>query len=339
MRRRNGAFAGLPLYTTCTYRLTRTRRVITLFFSSPRRSEKSKSLKRKGKEPAGPVVIDENTVYLEDLTGDAPPRTPKTPSRKEKEDGDTSVAGSGSGPGPSPFSKSKNRWHDHDPYRLPEVNLEQRVAEATRTAAPDPRLATEDELRAFIDAMRPEDFDVSAPAFRELPTEVQYEIVGDLRLKSRQTSHKRLQNMLKKARTPLDFSREQIRNLQQRNALTQQLLVTTDTIGQAHVSIPVRIASERNREYVLVKNMDGEGGWILGIRDDGSRENPIQIDQDAAPPKGEHGDSDVDMEEVAMFVTLTHTLTPKCLFFSFLFLRIKTYIFLFWSDAGIYMCV
>ncbi|KAI0288026.1 hypothetical protein BC826DRAFT_1040870 [Russula brevipes] len=263
------------------------------------RPEKSKSLKRKGKEPAAPVVIDENTVYLEDLTGDAPPRTPKTPSRKEKEDGDTSAAGPG--PGPSPFSKSKNRWHDHDPYRLPEVNLERRVAEATRSAAPDPRLATEDELRAFIDAMRPEDFDVTAPAFRELPTEVQYEIVGDLRLKSRQTSHKRLQNMLKKARTPLDFSREQIRNLQQRNALTQQLLVTTDTIGQAHVAIPVRIASERNREYVLVKNMDGEGGWILGIRDDGSRENPIQIDQDAAPPKGgEHGDSDVDMEEVAI---------------------------------------
>ena len=232
-------------------------------------------------------------MYLEDLTGDAP-KTPKTPS-KRKEDG--------SAPGPSPFSKSKNRWHDHDPYRLPEVNLEKRVAEVTRSVVPDPRLATEDELRAFIEEMRPEDFDVTAPAFRELPTEVQYEIVGDLRLKSRQTSYKRLQNMLKKAHTPLDFSKEQIKNLKQRNALTQQLLITTDTIGQAHVSIPVRIASERNREYVLVKNMEGEGGWILGIRDDGSRENPIQIDGDPASPKGEQpgGSSDVDMEEVAMF--------------------------------------
>lgn len=240
-------------------------------------------------------MIDENTVYLEDLMGDAPriPNTPKTPSRKD----DTSSA-----PGPSPFSKSKNRWQDHDPYRLPEVDLEQRVAEVTRSVAPDPRLATEEELRAFIEEMRPEDFDVTAPAFRELPTEVQYEIVGDLRLKSRQMSYKRLQNMLKKSRTPLDFSKEQIKNLQQRNTLTQQLLVTTDTIGQAHVSIPVRIASERNREYVLVKNTDGDGGWILGIRDDGSKENPIQIDQDAAPSKGKPGDSDSDMEEVAMFV-------------------------------------
>jgi DNA excision repair protein ERCC-5 len=265
-------------------------------------SEKSKSLKGKGKAPAGPVVIDENTVYLEDLTGDAP-KTPKTPSRR-KEDS--------SAPGPSPFSKSKNRWHDHDPYRLPEVNLEKRVAEATRSVVPDPRLATEEELRTFIEEMRPEDFDVTAPAFRELPTEVQYEIVGDLRLKSRQTSYKRLQNMLKKAHTPLDFSKQQIKKLQQRNALTQQLLITTDTIGQAHVSIPVRIASERNREYVLVKNMEGEGGWILGIRDDGSKENPIQIDRDPASPKGELGDSsDVDMEEVAMFASPNVFLAPN----------------------------
>lgn len=230
--------------------------------------------------------------------GDAPktPRTPKTPSRKDDASGPPP-------PGPSPFSKSKNRWHDHDPYRLPEVDLEERVAKATRTVVPDPRLATEEELRAFIEEMKPEDLDVTSPAFRELPTEVQYEIVGDLRLKSRQTSYKRLQNMLKKAHTPLDFSKEQIKNLQQRNKLTQQLLITTDTIGQAHVSIPVRIASERNREYVLIKNMDGEGGWILGIRDGGSKENPIQIDQDAASPKGEPGDSDGDMEEVPMFVS------------------------------------
>ena len=74
-------------------------------------------------------MIDENTVYLEDLTGDMPktPRTPQTPSRKDKEDT--------SAPGPSPFYKSKNRWRNHDPqddpYRLPEVNLEKRVAEVT----------------------------------------------------------------------------------------------------------------------------------------------------------------------------------------------------------------
>ncbi|KAH0833032.1 PIN domain-like protein [Lanmaoa asiatica] len=179
--------------------------------------------------------------------------------------------------------------------------MEAQVAKATRTHAPDPRLATEEELRAFIEEMRPEDFDVASPAFRELPTEVQYEIVGDLRLKSRQTSYKRLQNMLRKTTTPLDFSREQIKNLQQRNALTQQLLMTTDSIGKAHITIPVRIASERNREYLLIKNEGADGGWILGIRDEGTQTKPIEIDQDARVPVNDgDSDSDMEMEEVGI---------------------------------------
>ncbi|EMD34053.1 hypothetical protein CERSUDRAFT_107818 [Gelatoporia subvermispora B] len=241
--------------------------------------------KGKGKVPTGPVVLDENTVYLEDIDNSIP----KTPSKKKTEEA----------PKSPPSSKKKSRWHDHDPYKLPEVDMEEAIAKATRSVAPDPRLATEDELRAFIEEMRPEDFDVSSPAFRELPTEVQYEIIGDLRLKSRQTSYKRLQNMLRKAKTPLDFSKEQIKNLKQRNALTQQLLVTTDSIGKANVTIPIRIASERNKEYVLIKNDDGEGGWVLGIRDHGTRAKPIEIDQTSDVEKVED-DSDAEMQEVAI---------------------------------------
>ena len=189
-------------------------------------------------------MIDDTAVYMEDL--DDP--IPTTPAKKKK----TAT---------SPPSSKKSRWHDHDPYKLPAVNMDEAIANATRSVAPDPRLATEEELAAFIEEMRPEDFDVSSPAFRELPTEVQYEIIGDMRLKSRQTSYKRLQKMLRNARTPLDFSKEQIKNLKHRNALTQQLLTTTDSIGKAHVEIPIRIASERNKQYVLVKNEGAEGGW------------------------------------------------------------------------------
>ena len=174
------------------------------------------------------------------------------------------------------------------------------VAKATSSAAPDPRLATEDELRTFIEEMRPGDFDVNSPAFRELPTEMQYEIIGDLRLKSRQTSYKRLQSMLRVAKTPLDFSKEQIKNLQQRNALTQQLLVTTDSIGKAHITIPVRIASERNKEYVLVKNEGSEGGWVLGIRDEGTAAKPIEIDPVPARVENSDDEDDDDMEDVPM---------------------------------------
>jgi len=244
--------------------------------------------KGKQKVPSGPVVLDEDAVYLEDITGSVG----KTPIKKR----DVLVS--------PPSSKTKNRFYDHDPYRLPEVNMEEQVAKATRTHAPDPRLATEEELRTFIEEMRPEDFDVTSPAFRDLPTEVQYEIVGDLRLKSRQTSYKRLQGMLRKAATPLDFSREQIKNLQQRNALTQQLLTTTDSIGKAHITIPVRIASERNREYLLIKNEGADGGWVLGIRDEGTRTKPIEIDQDTRVPVNDgDNDSDMEMEEVSMYDT------------------------------------
>jgi len=119
--------------------------------------------------------------------------------------------------------------------------------------------------------------------------------------------------MLQSAPTPLDFSKQQIKNLKQRNTLTQQLLMTTDSIGKAHLSIPVRIASERNKQYVLVRHEGPEGGWVLGIRDDGTQEKPIVIDHDddekpeettrTTPSVVDSDDSDeMEMEEVSMCV-------------------------------------
>jgi DNA excision repair protein ERCC-5 len=116
--------------------------------------------------------------------------------------------------------------------------------------------------------------------------------------------------MLRNAPTPLDFSRQQIKNLKQRNALTQQLLTTTDSIGKAHISIPVRIASERNKEYILVKNDAEGGGWILGIRDDGTQANPIEVDKD---DRGVNSEDDEDeMEEVSMCVSSVPSLCSIC---------------------------
>jgi DNA excision repair protein ERCC-5 len=106
--------------------------------------------------------------------------------------------------------------------------------------------------------------------------------------------------MLESAPTPLDFSKQQIKNLKQRNSLTQQLLTTTDSIGKAHISIPVRIASERNKEYLLMKNEGEAGGWILGIRDSGTQQKPIEIDQESDNDNDD--DSDDEMEEVQMYV-------------------------------------
>lgn len=249
---------------------------------------------RNGRAAAGPASIDDSTVYLEDVdpAAQASPRKLEAPKR------------------PPETSPKKSQWHDHDPYRLPEVDLPAVLARAADTL--DPRFATEDELRAVVEALRPEDVDVSSEAFRALPTAVQYEIIGDLRLRSRQTSHARLQAMLAHAPTALDFSYEQIKNLKQRNTLTQQLLATTDSMGKAHVDIPVRIASERNRQYVLVKNEGPTGGWILGLRsDEGTKAKPIKVDvgSDDEAPAPADDDSDMEMEEVDMYVPLARPLS------------------------------
>lgn len=225
-------------------------------------------------------MLDENTVYYEDL--DQALLTPHKPDKAKGKEHET---------------PQRSKWTDHDPYRLPDVDMDSVIAVATSTVddngvakGSDPRLATEEELRQFIETMRPEDFDENSPAFRELPTELQYEIIGDLRLKSRQTSYVRLQQMLSTSRTAMDFSKAQIRGLYNRNNLTQQLLNTVDNMGKTVVDHHVRIVAERSKEYVLVKNEGPTGGWTLAFKDQGTKEKPIQVEPDS--------DDDDDMEEV-----------------------------------------
>ncbi|KAG8738187.1 DNA repair protein rad2 [Ceratobasidium sp. 414] len=213
--------------------------------------------------------------YLEDLSGpllvlpgkhNAPP--PKVPPPKPSTSSATENPTSSISP-----SKKKN-FHEHDPYRLPE--LETPLTE--RVMANDPRLATDEELRAYVSHLRPDD-----PEFHDLPADVQYEILGELRLKSRTTSHRRLQKMLRQSKTPMDFSMAQIKNLGQRNRLTQEVLTTLDIVGtgKGGVVVPVKIASEKNREYVLVRNEGVDGGFTLGMRSEGNTaEQPIVVEED-----------------------------------------------------------
>jgi len=260
------------------------------------RTSSSRAPSSKGKSAASTNQAeddDEDAVYLEDLDPSIPVGKPRSKTKLQ--------------------SPTKPKFYDHDPYRLPDMDFDSTIAEASRSAL-DPRLATVEEMHSFISEMAPSDFDLTSETFRSLPTEVQYEIIGDLRLRSRQTSFKRLQNMLKNSETPMDFSKEQIKGLKERNRLTQQLLTTTDSMGKAHIEIPIRIVGERNREYVLVKN-EGDGkGWILGMRDVGTRDQPIVVDDpslDGVKPKeardkerkDAESDGDMEMEEVHMLVS------------------------------------
>ncbi|KAL7421824.1 DNA repair protein rad2 [Cryptotrichosporon argae] len=231
-------------------------------------------------------IIPDNITYLDELEGRPGPSRPVPIQPATTSAPETDA------------EKRRKQFRNHDPYRLPETVM----PTVSTDARPDARLATEAELQEFIDEMRPDDIDIESAEFRALPTEVQYEIIGDLRIRSRQQSHKRLADMLRAAPTALDFSRAQIKHLSQRNALTQQLLTVTDMVGQAHLTIPIRIAAERNREYVLVKRGEEDGGgWALGIRE-GTKEKPIVLDDDEAKKgsdsDGDDSDHDDDVEPV-----------------------------------------
>ncbi|WWC62039.1 uncharacterized protein I303_104627 [Kwoniella dejecticola CBS 10117] len=247
--------------------------------------------------------ISENAVYLDELEGRASPTRPRPTPIERNSSSSTSIRPATPTPGvgevPTDPEKRRKYFKKLDPYKLPEATM----PSVSTTERPDARLATEEELKQFIDEVSPDDIDIESPEFRALPTEVQYEIIGDLRVRSRQQSHKRLTDMLRAAPSALDFSKAQIKHLSQRNALTQQLLTVTDMVGKAHLTIPVRIAAERNREYVLVKRGEDQGGgWALGIRE-GSKQNPIQIEEEKPPVESESESSglstdDSDIEEI-----------------------------------------
>ncbi|KAI7869380.1 hypothetical protein BDF14DRAFT_1784403 [Spinellus fusiger] len=151
----------------------------------------------------------------------------------------------------------------HDPYELP-------------LAAPlperDTRLATHEEMASFVNEYM-EGIDIDSEEFHSLPPEIQYEIVQDLAIKSRQTSWDRLNTMLQESKDDLDFSKQQIKQLAYRSKMTQRMMHmhSGDT---GHPLTPIRIASERGRAYVLYKNENvKEGlGWRLpGV----SNEDPM----------------------------------------------------------------
>ncbi len=117
------------------------------------------------------------------------------------------------------------------------------------------------------------------------------------------TSYKRLQSMLATAADdPIDFSRAQIAGLKTRNDLTQKVLTVTDEIGKANIKVPIRVAGERNKEYVLVRNPGAEGGFVLGVRDAGTtQEKAIDVDHEEeeihiTDDEAQRTDSDPEIE-------------------------------------------
>ncbi|PKC60854.1 PIN domain-like protein [Rhizophagus irregularis] len=180
-------------------------------------------------------------------------------------------------------SEEQIRLRKRDEYDLPSMSggIESMISKD------DPRLATEDDLRNFIKEFKPEEIDVDSEVFRSLPLATQCEIIGELRIKSRQTSWDRIQEIVNNAPTAMDFSQLQIKYLVKRNDLTQKLINATNNANTDNTT-PIRIASERNKKYVLVKNREGNAGWTMSSIDEnesnykkqvsGTRESPVYVD-------------------------------------------------------------
>lgn len=87
----------------------------------------------------------------------------------------------------------------------------------------------------------------------------------------------------------LDFSRFQIERVRERNELTQRLMNLNgmNAGGESYEAIYGlgRIAGEKGREYVLVKNDGVEGGWVLGV---------VGRKEGAVAPSRHHGEKHVD---------------------------------------------
>lgn len=119
--------------------------------------------KRQQMEETGDY-IGEDALYQDDLEPGIQPRGAPAQTFLANDD--------------NPPPAKKKKYVHRDQYALPELE-ESIQAKATLQ---DPRMATEAELRDFIDDLRPEDFDVDGEWFAGLSTEVKYEIIGDLRL-------------------------------------------------------------------------------------------------------------------------------------------------------------
>ena len=203
--------------------------------------------------------VPENAVYVDELQMSAQERTQGRTFRKK------------------------------DAYHLPNLDVD-----ISEFGAPnDPRIMSHEELEEYARQFhRGEDvnlydfskIDYESPFFQSLPASDRYNILNAARLRSRLRmgySKEQLDTMFPNR---MDFSRFQIERVKERNELTQRLM-NINGIGSEDFGVDAgaRIAGEKGKEYVLVKNDGVEGGWALGVvsnkAEGGERSKPIDVER------------------------------------------------------------
>lgn len=188
-----------------------------------------------------------------------------------------------------------------DAYHLPELD----VSLAEMGAPNDPRIMSHEELEEYArqfhtgEDINLYDFskiDFNGSFFLSLPASDRYNILNAARLRSRLRmghSKEQLDSMFPDR---MAFSRFQIARVAERNELTQRLMNINGMNGEdAMFDGGGRIAGEKGKEYVLVKNDGVEGGWALGVvsnKGEGERNKPIDVDRLGPEPSSQLADDD-----------------------------------------------
>ena len=186
--------------------------------------------------------------------------------------------------------RQQNRtFKKKDAYHLPNLDVDL----ADMGAPNDPRIMSHEELEEYArqfhtgEDVNIYDFskiDFNSPFFLSLPASDRYNILNAARLRSRLRmgySKEQLDTMFPDR---MAFSKFQIDRVKERNELTQRLMNLNGMNGEDAmfgINNGGRVAGEKGKEYVLVKNDGVEGGWALGVvsnKGEGERSKPIDVE-------------------------------------------------------------
>ncbi|KAF2484148.1 hypothetical protein BDY17DRAFT_122252 [Neohortaea acidophila] len=184
--------------------------------------------------------------------------------------------------------QQSRKFKKKDAYHLPDLD----VSMAEMGGPNDPRVMSLEDLQAYArqfetgEDINVYDFskiDYDSAFFVSLPASDRYNILNAARLRSRLRmghSKEQLDDMFPDR---MAFSKFQIERVTERNELTQRLMHLNES-GDALFNGGGRVAGEKGREYVLVKNDGVEGGWALGVISDEGTKQETAIDLDKPAP-------------------------------------------------------
>lgn len=203
--------------------------------------------------------------------------------------------------------QAQRKFRKKDAYHLPDMDMSMNEMGGPN----DPRVMSLEDLQTYArqfeagEDINVYDFskiDYDSPFFMSLPASDRYNILNAARLRSRLRMGYSKEHLDTMFPDRMAFSKFQIERVTERNELTQRLMNINGgddmSFGMNAVN---RVAGEKGREYVLVKNDGVEGGWALGVVSNEGTTEQDAIDLDKPEPVAkEESESDDEFEDVAI---------------------------------------